>query len=1077
MNEHSASDETVDKSEPEKNSNRRSLPMHIRILGLRQARYVSGVIGHILSMIIFTFIVGLFLLRSVDIPIERIEQRVREASISALGFVFPDYITEVSSVGVDLDSAKKGWVKVNNITLLDVVQNRSIFIDEFRLSPSIRGLFTGEFKFNFIGARRADIQFQITESENRTRFGYPINLLDIPANVLRDGGEVNIEDMTMIVTNATEEELVAIKNFEASLVKVNNGYDGRITARHADKEAGAFSFRVQREGAKVSWQGNAREYKITPDKKLGVDFDLDLVFEDVPDYDLTEQSDNVRYPYRFLTKADGLARVKFADWIGGGRFEYNPKTKNLSLAEMSLSNTEYNFDGEVDITVGDEMLITGKDIALSYPTNLDIALVDELSFVGKLDLLKRQFELGEIVVANGPFEMSGKGAVVFEDQLRANFTLESPLMSRDALIEYWPKGIAQKTFDWATANIDQADLENFRLDTLYDDKFAFDLSMVGRDVVLKPTKWLPRFQSDFVRLHMTNEHLLIATPIAQTAHQENADVQLKDIQLWVPEVAVKPLNAELTGNFSGKIEDVLTVLSSDPVALPKRMNMDANRFVGNTTGQINVHFPMQAGTKIADVDMDVKANISDFRLSKLINGKTLSAHAIDIAVDEEGLNVSGYASLDDLVGLASLKQSFSKGSKPDIEIKGHATRKQLKVIGLNLPSIILGDGISYNANINPSSEAVEVVGRADIKNLGLSIGSLGQAKPIGRAGYADFVVKASGNNVDVSKLNISSGGLSANGSLSVRSGKLTELNFPNVNWPGRYTGSLNLDASSRIKLRNGAINIESLNSARAGASGAQIVDLENVSIRLSDPIQFSNVFGQIKLGSTVSGELNGRFGGKSPVNVKLSPSQGQTLAVLRAQDAGSVLRNAGLFGDLRGGNLVLQVRTTDRAGLYAGKFLVQNSQLSNSRTAVQLLQAASIFGILNAEGLQLDEIGGDLLLYPDHIELFSGRAFGPSIGLTLGGSYQTNSQNVNLVGVLTPAYLLNGAFQRIPGFGELLGGNVGEGVFGVTYQIQGRSPNYQIQANPLSLLTPGKFREIWSNVPQSGTIPSRYRIE
>jgi hypothetical protein len=46
--------------------------------------------------------------------------------------------------------------------------------------------------------------------------------------------------------------------------------------------------------------------------------------------------------------------------------------------------------------------------------------------------------------------------------------------------------------------------------------------------------------------------------------------------------------------------------------------------------------------------------------------------------------------------------------------------------------------------------------------------------------------------------------------------------------------------------------------------------------------------------------------------------------------------------------------------------------------------------------------------------------------------------------------------------GELLGGEKGEGVFGVSYKVQGNSSNPRVLVNPLSILTPGIFRKIFN---------------
>ena len=50
----------------------------------------------------------------------------------------------------------------------------------------------------------------------------------------------------------------------------------------------------------------------------------------------------------------------------------------------------------------------------------------------------------------------------------------------------------------------------------------------------------------------------------------------------------------------------------------------------------------------------------------------------------------------------------------------------------------------------------------------------------------------------------------------------------------------------------------------------------------------------------------------------------------------------------------------------------------------------------------------------------------------------------------------------IPLIGKVLGGEKGEGVFGMSYKVQGNSSNPLVSVNPLSILTPGVFRKIFN---------------
>ena len=81
------------------------------------------------------------------------------------------------------------------------------------------------------------------------------------------------------------------------------------------------------------------------------------------------------------------------------------------------------------------------------------------------------------------------------------------------------------------------------------------------------------------------------------------------------------------------------------------------------------------------------------------------------------------------------------------------------------------------------------------------------------------------------------------------------------------------------------------------------------------------------------------------------------------------------------------------------------------------------------------------------------------MGITLDGYYNARSRTVDFEGVTTPLYAVNGVLQRL--FGPLVGRRKGEGMFSFTYRMRGPADDPRVAVNPLSILTPGAFREIF----------------
>jgi hypothetical protein len=92
---------------------------------------------------------------------------------------------------------------------------------------------------------------------------------------------------------------------------------------------------------------------------------------------------------------------------------------------------------------------------------------------------------------------------------------------------------------------------------------------------------------------------------------------------------------------------------------------------------------------------------------------------------------------------------------------------------------------------------------------------------------------------------------------------------------------------------------------------------------------------------------------------------------------------------------------------------------------------------------------------------------GPSLGLTGAGSYDIPRDNLDIDGVVAPSPMLNlSMLGSIPVLGDLLVSRRGEGVFGMTYSINGHAGEPRVGVNPVSALTPGILRRIFEPAPQ-----------
>ena len=90
---------------------------------------------------------------------------------------------------------------------------------------------------------------------------------------------------------------------------------------------------------------------------------------------------------------------------------------------------------------------------------------------------------------------------------------------------------------------------------------------------------------------------------------------------------------------------------------------------------------------------------------------------------------------------------------------------------------------------------------------------------------------------------------------------------------------------------------------------------------------------------------------------------------------------------------------------------------------------------------------------------------GPMLGASIRGKVDFKMRRVNLGGTYVPLQGLNSGLCEIPLFGPIIAGPKCEGISGMTFAIQGSMDRPQVIVNPLSMLAPGIFRDIFQMTP------------
>src|SRR5262249_40254367 len=103
------------------------------------------------------------------------------------------------------------------------------------------------------------------------------------------------------------------------------------------------------------------------------------------------------------------------------------------------------------------------------------------------------------------------------------------------------------------------------------------------------------------------------------------------------------------------------------------------------------------------------------------------------------------------------------------------------------------------------------------------------------------------------------------------------------------------------------------------------------------------------------------------------------------------------------------------------------------------------------------------------------RIEGPVLSANMRGKIDFRSHVIHVGGTFTPLAGVNTMFRDLPLFGPLLTGPRGDGVFAMTFAIQGSMSAPQIIVTPFWGTPPGVTREIMQMAPETQRIVPRDR--
>ncbi len=837
---------------------------------------------------------------------------------------------------------------------------------------------------------------------------------------------------------------------------------------------------------------------------------LSVRVEDVPSRDLAVQSPALA----FLAALDAPISGSFETgvWPDGG---YAGLSAVLEIGAGALQPTEdtkpVRFDG-VRLAMGydpDRAQVTFSDIAVNskslrvkasakawlkdfvgaWPGTLvtQVAISDlkadpegmfsdPVTFAfGALDFRLRLdpfgLEIGQLTLVEQEQRIIAKGEVTAgENGWGVAVDVAVNAIRSDQLMALWPVAAVPKTRAWLQGNVATSELFDvtsaFRLRPGGEPHFT--LGYDYRDTEVRVIKTLPPIKNGAGYATINDYSYTLVVDRGHLTAPEGGDIDVSGSVMSIPDLRIKPAPAKFTLATDSTITAALSLLDQPPFGFLTKAGRPVDLAEGRARLTTELDLTLAQKIMPEDVGYNVSGTLMDVRSDKLAPDRLLTAGALTVSASREGMEISGPATFSGVPVDATWRQAFGPEHRGKSELEGAVELSQrfLDAFGIGLPKgSVSGKGRGRIVLRFERGKPTEFRLGSDLSGLGLSIPQVGWAKGPGATGRLSVAGRL-GQPAEVDLIELEAPGFSAAGRIFLTpQGGFEALRLSALSIGEWFRGAGTLrgrgnGVAPAVIVEGGTLDLRRADFGRGpGGAGAPLsVALDRLQV--SQGIALTGFRGDFNTQGGLSGDFTGLINDAAAVTGRVTPAASRSAIRLRAGDAGAALRAAGIFTRGVGGVLDLSLSPVGEAGYYDGQTVIEGMRVVDAPALASLLDAVSVVGLLNqlnGPGIHFDRVSGEFRLSPGGVHIRKGAATGPSLGISAAGIYDTGAGRIDLQGTISPIYLINQIGRAVS--------REGEGLFGFNYRLYGAASAPQVSVNPLSILTPGMFRDIFRSNP------------
>lgn len=561
-------------------------------------------------------------------------------------------------------------------------------------------------------------------------------------------------------------------------------------------------------------------------------------------------------------------------------------------------------------------------------------------------------------------------------------------------------------------------------------------------------------------------------------------VSLKDSNFSIPSAYDKPLMAQLDLAISGTGDAIGELLTYKPLQVLQRTEFKPENFNGKIEANVEATIGLISDQKPPPPVWKASLQLEDVDLLKPMNNRKITNLDGEISADPQSVHLQTQALIDGIPAQIDMVEPTDDKSpaKRSRVITATLTDAQRTAVMPGLNDIISGPMKVELTRIDDDRQGVKV----DLGKAALTVPWVGWAKGSGIPATAQFEASGPDSQTALKNFVLKGDGFGVSGDLIVSKGGLSSANFSSVKLSALDDFALSVKRSKAgaydISVAGNSADLRPvlarLKTSTGKSSGGSGDDSSSATVRanLDKVIGFNDEsIGNLKGVYSVSGgrivavDFSGVTRSGEAVVSQVSKGAGGTIRITSG-DAGAVARFTDLYKHLKGGLLNLSLRSTGPDD-WDGSLDIRNFAIIDEKKLSTIVSTpsgkngkslnAAVKQNIDTQSQSFERGFARLVLRDGALSVENGVVRGAQVGATFQGTLKDANGKMDLTGTFMPAYGLNRLFAEVPIVGFILGNGSDRGLIGITFRLTGTIEKSSIQINPLSIIAPGVFRQIF----------------